>query len=369
MAAYINHISTGVPEHCYTQDFLRRRMREYVGTQEVTRRIIDRIYARSGIEKRHTVVRDFHANGNPRFFFRDDGTMERPSTGARNRRYVEHARPLYSRLARAALEEGEADPSGITHVITVSCTGFYAPEPAFHIIRDLGLPPSTQRFHVGFMGCFAAFPALRMARAFCEADPGARVLVVCLELCSLHFQGRDRTDNLISESVFADGGAAVLVEPEPRRPGPSFRLDRFRTDIADDSEGDMAWIIGDTGFDMVLSSAVPDILREHIRAAVAPLLDGEDLSPAQASRWAVHPGGRAILDKVEQEMGLAPEQIAASRSVLRDYGNMSSATILFVLKRLMEEPSGGEANRGRTLALAFGPGLTIESALLTRVGD
>lgn len=365
MAAYINHISTGVPDHFYEQDFLRRRMREYVGEREATRRIIDRIYARSGIEKRHTVVRDFHGNGDPRYFFRDDGTMERPSTGTRNSSYVDHARPLYTRLAREALEEGQADPASITHVITVSCTGFYAPEPAFHIIRDLGLDASTQRFHVGFMGCFAAFPALRMARAFCQADPGARVLVVCLELCSLHFQGRDRTDNLISESVFADGGAAVLVEAEPRGPGPSFRMDRFRTGIADGSVGDMAWVIGDTGFDMVLSTAVPDIIRDHIRGAVAPLLEQEETSLDQVGRWAVHPGGRAILDKVEEEMELAPAQIAASRGVLRDYGNMSSATILFVLRRLL----GEEAASGRTLALAFGPGLTIESALLTRVGD
>ncbi len=365
MATYINHISTRVPDHYYEQEFLRDRMMEYVGQKESTRRIIRRIYARSGIDKRHTVIRDFHGNGDPRYYFRDDGSMDHPSTGSRNDRYVRHARPLFTELARSVLRESGISRERITHVITVSCTGFYAPEPAFHIIRDLGLDPSTQRFHVGFMGCFAAFPALRMARAFCEADPEARVLIVCLELCSLHFQGRERTDNLISESVFADGGAGVLVGSGREGESPSFRMDRFSTGIAERSEDDMAWIIGDTGFDMVLSPAVPDILRDHLRDALLPLMEGTGKKPEGISEWAVHPGGRAILDKIQREMNLDAKQMRASRKVLREYGNMSSATILFVLSELLnrEHPGGEEP----ALALAFGPGLTIESALLTRM--
>lgn len=365
MPAYINHISTAVPEHYYEQDFLRERMMEYVGGKESTRRIIRRIYNRSGIRKRHTVVRDFHSNGDPRFYFREDGGMEQPSTGTRNERYIRHARPLFTRLARSVLEESGTDPGSVTHVITVSCTGFYAPEPAFHIIRDLGLPPSTERYHVGFMGCFAAFPALRMARSFCEAEPDARVLIVCLELCSLHFQGRERADNLISESVFADGGAGVLVSGNRGVKGADFRMGRFSTEIAEHSEDDMAWIIGDTGFDMVLSTAVPEILSDHIRQALRGLAGEAARDPAGIPRWAVHPGGRAILDKIQGEMGLAPRQIEASREVLREYGNMSSATILFVLKNMLEGEAGETPEE--TVALAFGPGLTIESAMLTRL--
>lgn len=363
MAAYINQISTAVPDHYYEQDFLRERMKEYLGNREATSRIIHRIYSRSGIRKRHTVVNDFHGNGDPRFFFGEEGQVESPSTGTRNRLYARHARPLFVKLAGATLEESGMEPERVTHVITVSCTGFFAPEPAFHIIRELGLRSDTQRYHIGFMGCFAAFPALRMARSFCESDPESVVLIVCVELCSLHFQGTERTDNLISESVFADGGAGALVSADPVPGRPAFRIDRFSTAIADNSEEDMAWMIGDTGFEIALSTYVPDIIRAELRSALVPVLEGSGAPPVEIGHWAVHPGGRAILDKVGQEMDLPTERLEASRSVLREYGNMSSATILFVLQKLLYEDT---PHASPTLALAFGPGLTIESALLSR---
>lgn len=365
MAAYIHNIATAVPERSYKQDFLRERMKEYVGQRDASRRIIHRIYTKSGINKRHTVIDDFRSNGDPRVFFQRDGTLSTPSTGTRNQLYIEKAKPLWVHTARKTIEQNPSiDKSDITHVITVSCTGFFAPEPGFEIIKALNLPQSTQRFHLGFMGCFAAFPALKMAQSFCTAQPDATVLVVCLELCTLHLQNSEATDHLISASVFADGAAGMIINAhKPDKRG--FRIDHFSTAIAEETEEDMAWTIGDTGFEMVLSSYVPDLIKSNLSEAIQPHLNGFQITLSDIDHWAIHPGGRAILDKVKESFTLETEQLAASRNILANYGNMSSATILFVLDELLNSP--GKASEATTLAMAFGPGLTIESALLTTI--
>jgi predicted naringenin-chalcone synthase len=366
MAAYIQNISTVVPERSYDQSFLRERMKEYISDKEITQRIIHRIYSKSGINKRHTVIPDFNANGDPRFFFQEDGTLSVPSTGDRNELYTQKAKQLFVETARQTIDENATvNREDITHVITVSCTGFFAPEPGFEIIQKLGLPTSTQRFHLGFMGCFAAFPAMKMAKAFCESQPDANVLIVCLELCTIHLQPSEVTDNLISASVFADGAAGAIINSNKPQMGNSFELTQFSTSIAQESEKDMAWTIGDTGFDMVLSTYVPDIIEANLKQSIQPLFTDYRLTAEDISHWALHPGGRAILDKVQKSFGLAKQQIAPSRNVLAEYGNMSSATILFVLKDLLHRPAS--AKQEAVLAMAFGPGLTIESGLLQKI--
>lgn len=364
MAVYIHNIATAVPDHSFDQNFLRERMKEYVSSERATKSIIHRIYSNSGIEKRHSVINDFRKNGHDPFFFRKDGSLNTPSTGSRNKLYSEHAKEMFVQLAKKLLDENDSIPKEkITHVITVSCTGFFAPEPAFEIVKNLELSPSTQRFHLGFMGCFAAFPALNMAKSFCESDPDANVMVICLELCSIHLQNSEATDNLISASVFADGASGAIVSSsKPKTTG--YRLDQFASSIAENSEKDMAWTIGDTGFDMVLSTYVPDIIKSNLKSAVSPLFQNFNKDLKDIQYWAIHPGGRAILDKIEKNFSLRPEQLEASRSVLNEYGNMSSATIFFVLKHLLEKQS----EKGETaMAIAFGPGLTIESGLFTKV--
>ncbi|WP_445666559.1 type III polyketide synthase [Fodinibius sp. AD559] len=366
MSVYIQNISTVVPEHSYDQAFLRNRMKEYIGDKEITQRIIHRIYSKSGINKRHTVIPDFNANGDPRFFFQEDGTLNVPTTGDRNKLYVQKAKQLFVKTARQTITENPSvNREDITHVITVSCTGFFAPEPGFEIIQKLGLPTSTQRFHLGFMGCFAAFPAMKMAKAFCESQPDAKVLIVCLELCSIHLQPSEVTDNLISASVFADGAAGVLISKNKPKSTASFELTQFTTSIAQESEKDMAWTIGDTGFDMILSTYVPDIIEANLKQSIQPLFANYQLTADDINHWALHPGGRAILDKVQKSFGLEEAQISPSRKVLADYGNMSSATILFVLKDLLNRPASKKQEA--VLAMAFGPGLTIESGLLQKI--
>lgn len=365
MSANIHNIATVVPEQSYDQSFLRDRMKEYISDEERTQRIIHRIYSRSGIDKRHTVIHDFDANGDPRFFFEKDGQLNKPSTGKRNELYTQKAKQLFVETARQTIEQNSSiNRDDITHVITVSCTGFFAPEPGFEIIKQLGLSPSTQRFHLGFMGCFAAFPAMKMAKAFCESQPSTNVLIVCLELCSIHLQASQATDQLISASVFADGAAGMIINSQkPQTKG--FELAKFSTSIAEESEKDMAWTIGDTGFDMVLSTYVPDIIESNLRQSIQPLLNDYNLAHEEIKHWALHPGGRAILDKAEKSFSLKEEQLSSSRKVLANYGNMSSATILFVLADLLQQPCKNESES--VLAMAFGPGLTIESGLLNKI--
>ncbi len=366
MAAYIHNIATVVPEQSYKQSFLRDRMKEYITDEDTKKRIIHRIYSNSGINKRHTVINDFNSNGDPRFFFNKDGSLNKPSTGKRNDIYAEKAKRLFVDTAGKTIEEHPSiDTDDITHIITASCTGFFAPEPGFEIIKKLGLSPATQRYHLGFMGCFAAFPAMKMAKSFCESNPDANVLIVCLELCSIHLQASGNTDNLISASVFADGSAGLLVSSsKPETKG--YKLNQFSTSIAKESEKDMAWTIGDTGFDMVLSTYVPNIIQSNMAGAIQPLFEDYDLTHQRIRHWAIHPGGRAILDKIQQSFDLAENQLQSSRNILANYGNMSSATILFVLADLLES-SANDAES--VLAMAFGPGLTIESGLLNIVGS
>jgi predicted naringenin-chalcone synthase len=362
VSTFLHAIQTAVPEHSYTQEEASRVMLNALEPGSRASKLTHRIYAHSGIDKRHSVIADLRNGGGD--FIDKNGHFRSPSTGVRNEHYMRHARPLFEEAARKTLNAAPAfDAADITHVITASCTGFYAPGPDFHLVRDLGLSPDVRRVHVGFMGCYAAFPALTMARAFCAQDPDAVVLVVCLELCSLHLEPSDEVDDILAFSVFADGAAAALVSN--RKPAHADALQFLSMDstIAPDSEEDMAWTIGDRGFKMVLSTYVPKILEANIADVVDPVLDQSGLTRKDITHWAVHPGGRAILDKVRDGLHIDESHLTASREILRTYGNMSSATILFVLHRLLGTSQPGE----RVMAMAFGPGLTVETGLLERV--
>jgi predicted naringenin-chalcone synthase len=381
--AVIRSIQTAVPSTVIAQTAFRDLLGSQPGYGRLGRRLVSAAFDASAIETRHVVIDEFSgvaatdepADASPVFFDAREGRILDPATGARNDAYVARSKPLLVDAGRRALEAASGIAAAdVTHVVTVSCTGFFAPGPDYVLVRELGLAPSTQRYHLGFMGCYGAFPALKMAEQFCRADPQAVVLVVCVELCSLHLHVDDDSDSIIANSVFADGAAAAVVTGDAvrgtatgdRTPAPTLRLDSFATALVPDGEGDMAWTVGDRGFDMTLSSYVPRIVERSIGEALDPLLAHDpELSrslPREVARWAVHPGGRSILDRVQTALSLSDDQLDASRSVLRDFGNMSSATVLFVLKRLLETP--GETPE-RVAAVAFGPGLTVESALLT----
>lgn len=369
MAVHLHHIATAVPRASYPQATAGEVMQAWIGGDRRTDRLLQRIYRHSGIERRHSVVEDFlgvvpdapaSAGRGGGFFVDDAGGFRDPGTAERNERYREEAGPLFAEVAGRALDGAPGfGPDDVTHVVTVSCTGFYAPGPDLEVVRSLGLKPGTERYHLGFMGCYAAFPALRMAQAFCRADPDAVVLIASVELCTLHLQASRDPDAIVAASVFADGAAAALVSARPPR-SPALSIERFADGLAPEGASDMAWTIGDHGFEMVLSSYVPAIVGAKASAALGPLLDGSGLAVEDVRRWAVHPGGRAILDRLETGLELAPDALAASRRVLAGYGNMSSATVLFVLAEMLADPApAGEP----LVAMAFGPGLTVATGL------
>ena len=362
MPAYIHDIVTAVPETSANQQEVREVMKERLGDDRRLQAIIHRIYSQSGIEKRHTVMSDYHEKTGNTFFDRAVSKTGSPTTAERNELYKTESTKLFLRVGQQLLDRNpEFSKEDITHVITISCTGFFAPGPDFEVVRGLGLHPSTQRYHIGFMGCYASFQGLKMAKAFCESEPKAVVMVISTELCTLHFQSKNDPDNLIASSVFSDGSAGVLVSSKPPVKS-GYRLDKFASSLAYEGEQDMAWTIGDNGFNMTLSSYVPDIIEANLEDVIAPLFKNLSVSKEDVDLWAVHPGGRAIVDKVEQSMKLQEHQVKPSRSTLANYGNMSSTTILFVLKEALDTCS---KNNATVLPIAFGPGLTIETGLFT----
>jgi predicted naringenin-chalcone synthase len=421
MAVTLRALQTAVPPTILIQEQVRDVFAAQPELSRLAQRLVSTSFNVSGIDKRHTVIAELtlDADGaDPKFFDARNQRLLLPSTRVRNELYITEATKLFVEAGRRALDAcADIDPSDITHVVTVSCTGFYAPGPDYMLVRDLGLSPSTQRYHLGFMGCYASMPALRTAKQFVEADPNAVVLVVSAELCSLHLRTSSDPDTIVASSLFGDGAAAGIVSARAPQPGETaLVLDAFETVITPVGEGDMAWKIGDQGFEMVLSTYVPHIIDEHIEGALAPLLakDAElagvlpgfgadagtadsvsspavggqlgggsaesvasaSVSPAATAaatlpvplsraiaHWAIHPGGRSILDKTEAKLGLTEAQLVPSRETLRTNGNMSSATILFVMKAILDGESTADGDR--VCAMAFGPGLTVESGLMT----
>ncbi|MHC2998390.1 type III polyketide synthase [Microbacterium sp. HJ5] len=366
MSPRIVSIGTAVPSTRVEQATARDLFALQPGVDRLTARLIGAAFDAAAIEHRHTVLSQL---GDPARvpgdegarFIDGDGRLVRPTTGTRNDVYVRTAPALYAEAARAAMTDAAVEASAITHVVTVSCTGFFAPGPDYRLVRDLGLDPTVERYHLGFIGCAAAMPGLRLASRIAESDPAAVVLVVCVELCTLHIRPSPDPQQIVAASVFADGAAAAIVtaDPDAGRAG-GLELDRFATALTSEGEADMVWTIGDHGFEMILSAEVPRIVGREIRGAVDRFLAGETTPDV----WAVHPGGRSVLDRVEGGLDLAPSALDASRSVLRDFGNMSSATIMFILERMLRDDA--VADGARVAALAFGPGLTVESALLTK---
>jgi len=366
MPAFIHHISTETPPFIYSNEFSRDRMKNWV-SEPRAKRMVEMIYDRTGIETRYSVSDDFFKDDGSLFHTLPDGTINSPTTGQRNALYAKASRELAVKLARKTLTEcPQFTKEDITHLVFASCTGFANPGPDYHIIRDLGLNENVERYTIGFMGCYAAFPAMRMAAQFCEANPNAVVLVMCLELCTLHLQVSDKPESIVANALFADGAAAAIMSArEPTGDRPYYRVQGFHSALVPSSEAHMAWDIGDNGFNMVLSAYVPDLIGSNIRGILGDILSKQDMKASDIDEWAVHPGGRAILEQVEQHLELPADALDMSRSVLRDYGNMSSPTVMFVLKGMLEE---AETDHATTCAIAFGPGLTVETAVLQRCG-
>ncbi len=367
--AALYSIGTSVPPNSYTQQQALSFMKSAPGYNDADKAFLDRIYPSSAINTRHSVIGDWDRDPAAYSFFSSSPDMlPEPTLRRRNDIYASQAPLLAIEAARNALAQCPGvELSDITHIITVSCTGFTAPGIDYEVIRALDLNSWVDRFHVGFMGCFAAYPALKMADSFVRNNPDARVLVICLELCSLHFQLKQDRETMVANSLFADGAAAAIVGGADTRgdPGTGYRIEGFATELLGNSESAMAWTVGDVAFDMKLSVYVPKIVQQNIEAIVDRLCASVDSRRESIDAWAIHPGGRAVLDRVCRGLNLTEDDLWASFAVLRDYGNMSSPTILFVLKHLLENESRHAEPGASVFSAAFGPGLTVESAFLT----
>jgi predicted naringenin-chalcone synthase len=339
--AYVNAISTAVPEYDVHDDFV-----EYAQNSFDERRkhlLFRRMAERAQISHRWAAFPSVAS------FYGDD-----PNAVDTETRMIEFERSAPDLAVRAVdgLGLGPA-AADVTHLIVLTCTGFYSPGIDFEIMRRCGVPTTVERTQVGFMGCFAGINGLKLAHHIVRSEPTARVLVVSVELCSLHMQSTQDLETMLSFLVFGDGAAAVLVTADEQ----GLALESFQALMIEDSRELITWRIGGMGFDMVLSGKVPGSLSRALDApTMKTVLAGAE--PSSIDLWAIHPGGRSILDAVEGALELTPDRLSASRTVLDDYGNMSSATVLFVLKEMMDR-----GDTGRGCAMAFGPGLTAETML------
>jgi predicted naringenin-chalcone synthase len=371
MTLGLTGIGTALPEHRLKQSEAVELHATFCRIDEKRSRTLRALYRRCGVQTRHSVTLD--ASEGPletrqKFYSPAvDDDDAGPGTAARMAVFAARAPALAIQAARKALTVGSVQPSEVTHLITVSCTGFVSPGVDAELIETLDLPCDVERTHIGFMGCHGALNGLRVAKSFAELDAATVPLVCAVELCSLHFAYGWDPDMLVANALFADGAAAVVgrVREETGHPhaGESstpWRVSATGTLLMPDSKEEMTWRIGDHGFRMTLSPRVPVLIEAHLRDWLVSWLGTHGLTLGDVGSWAVHPGGPRILSAVEKALDLSRDDTAISRSVLAEHGNMSSPTILFILDRMMASRAARPC-----VALAFGPGLAVEATLLT----
>lgn len=358
--AFITGIGTAVPRNKVPQASAAAFMVNSLGNDRVTARKINILYQATRIDERYSVLDDFDSAEGTGFFRKNGENNGFPGTGERMERYRQEACPL-GVAAVKDLTQGKA-LGDITHLITVSCTGMYAPGLDIDLLKSLNLKGSVKRTCINFMGCYAAFNALKAADAIVRADAESKVLIVAVELCTLHFQRDTDKDQLLANSLFADGAAAVLVEGKASE-GWNMSLEAFQCQLIPEGEGDMAWAIIDHGFKMRLSTYVPELLAGAADEALDELFSKMPISQEAITHYALHPGGRRVLESLERALSIPKSDNEAAYHVLNKYGNMSSATVLFVLKEKMKALQP-EDDQTYVLSMAFGPGLTLEAGVL-----
>jgi alpha-pyrone synthase len=326
-----------------------------------------KIYAKSGIDRRYTCIHDYLTEPPDFSFFPNNWRLDpAPSTFDRNQIYKAYGAKIAQDAAEKVIgQTGLA--AAITHLIVVSCTGFSAPGLDVHLMQQLGLRSDVDRTMIGFMGCYAAFNGLKTAHAICQSNSRAKVLLVCVELCTLHFQAEDSLESIVVNAIFGDGAAAAILSPQTTEEsvGKLAYVDGYSL-LTENTLDLMSWTIGNTGFLMQLSSEVPKAIVQELPGYLATFLSRHGLEQDAIDFWAIHPGGKQIVAQIQSLLALDDALVEDSFAVLREYGNMSSCTVLFVLKRLLAKQAGGSDFKSG-MALAFGPGLTIEGCLFQQV--
>ncbi|GAB3328995.1 type III polyketide synthase [Marivirga atlantica] len=354
---YIQQISTAVPNHPIDQKDIANFMVKGMSLGAEEERKLRAVFRLSGIQSRHSVISDYEYDDDSKWtFYPTVASAKQVSTEERMKLFEQAAFPLMEKTLQAVFEKQKKED--FTHLITVSCTGMFAPGLDIQLIKKYKLNPTIERTAIQFMGCFAAINALKTANHICKSEKNAKVLIVCVELCTIHFQSNYSEDNLLANTIFGDGAAAVVVGNDSK--GLKLSIEGFKSLVDGNSEDEMAWHISNYGFQMKLSAYVPDVIESKIKELAEKLIHNYQLTFDDIKHFAIHPGGKRILEAVEKGLSLNKEANEIAFDVFRKYGNMSSPTILFVLEELAKKSQKGE----RTLGFAFGPGLSMESMLL-----
>lgn len=363
MRSSISAIGTSNPSNKFSQEQIFEFMKSAHQLDEQNARRLHKLYQVSGIAHRHSVLEDFgEPKGDYPFFGNEPGLTPFPTTAQRGIIFQQNALNLCLSAIDDCLKNlKNFDVKQITHIITVSCTGMYAPGLDIEIVESLGLKPSVERTCINFMGCYGAFNALKVADYICKAAIKANVLIVDVELCTLHFQKENTLDNWLANSLFADGASAIIVQNSEEAKDKIFEIDTFYTEVVTEARNEMAWKIGDHGYQMQLTNKVSKQIKSGIKSIADKLLEKANLTYNDIATYAIHPGGRKILEVCDEVFGLKEDKLQASYNVLKNYGNMSSTTIVFVLNELSKNPNKSGEN---ILSFAFGPGLTFESMIL-----
>jgi predicted naringenin-chalcone synthase len=356
-------IATGVPAYKHTQQELFAFADKIYSKQDTDSRKLKFLYNHSGIDTRYSVLPDFNVANKERVFFSAQEDLQPvPSITKRMDVYNNNAASLSIKTINECIA-GKINANEITHLITVSCTGMSAPGLDLQIMEQMQLPKNTIRTSVNFMGCYAAIHAMKIADSFCNNDKSAKVIIVCTEFCTLHFQTDATIDNLTSSLLFADGCAALLMQHNDA--GKGLLLENFYSDVNFTGKDDMSWSLSTTGFLMTLSGYVPDLIKADFENLVTRALQQTNRKIENVTNWAIHPGGKKILDTIQQQMKLNEDALEHSYDVLKNYGNMSSPTVLFVLQKIMNSIIQNNKENAVVLGAAFGPGLTMETFTAT----
>lgn len=354
----ITAIGTATPPYKHKQLSILNFMQQTLPLDKTKNRLLSLLYHRSGIDTRYSVLSDYSAVEKDFSFYPSQQNGRRfPNLEDRMQIFESSALELSVNAIKNTISEDKLHE--ITHLITVTCTGLSAPGLDLQLVERLGLSPTIFRTSVNFMGCYAAIHGLKLANALARSEPNAKVLVVCTELCTLHFQESIDIDQLTSALLFADGSAACVVESDTDQPG--LEISDFFSKIVVEGKQDMAWGLSSTGFQMVLSNHIPKLVEGGIGNLLESALQKLNWKATDVAHWAIHPGGKDILSATQKALSLPEGSLDPSFNTLRNYGNMSSPTILFVMKEIMEKARHGE----RIFGAAFGPGLTLESVQLT----
>jgi predicted naringenin-chalcone synthase len=349
-------IGTAVPAYCHQQMNILEFMQQVYAATEADKRKMRFLYHQSGIEQRYSVIPDYSREIQDWKFYPQSESLEPfPTLELRMTMYNKHAPLLSVDAIRDCLNHAH-NPKDITHLITVSCTGMSAPGLDLQVMELMDFEKDIFRTSVNFMGCYAAIHALKIADAICKTDKNSKVLIVCTELCTLHFQQENTMDNITASLLFGDGSAAVLMTgSENELPG--LHLDNFHSEVIPKGRRDMAWELSSSGFIMTLSGYIPELIEQDFSAILHRALAKENSNLNDVTDWCIHPGGKRILEAIHKSLHLTNGQLNCSYDVLKEFGNLSSASILFVLKKMLHT----KKEMRKLVGAAFGPGLTVET--------